>query len=51
MTHFSWNIYNSSTDMISNIGSISSMWPRSGNAFAFRPRPYWSRLADGATGG
>jgi len=28
--------------MIANIGSI---WPRSGNAFAFRRRPYWSRLA------
>jgi len=38
-------------DMIANIGSISSMWPRSRNAFAFRRRPYWSRLAAGATGG
>jgi len=26
--------------MIANIGSISSMRPRSGNAFAFRWRPY-----------
>jgi len=26
--------------MIANIGSISSMRPRSGNAFAFRRRPY-----------
>jgi len=31
--------------MIANIGLISSMWPRSRNAFAFRRRPYWSRLA------
>jgi len=37
--------------MIANIGSIRSMWPRSGNAFAFRRRPYWSQLAAGATGG
>jgi len=37
--------------MIANIGSISSMWPRSRNAFAFRQCPYWSRLAAGATGG
>jgi len=35
--------------MIANIGSISSMWPRSRNEFAFRRRPYWSRLAAGAT--
>jgi len=27
------------------------MWPRSGNAFAFRRRPYWSWLAAGASGG
>jgi len=37
--------------MIVNIGSIISMWPRSRNAFAFRRRPYWSRLAAGETGG
>jgi len=37
--------------MVANIGSIRSMWPRSGNAFAFRRRPYWSRLTAGATGG
>jgi len=37
--------------MIANIGSISSMWSRFGNAFAFRRRPHWSRLAVGATGG
>jgi len=37
--------------MIANIGSICSMWPRSGNAFAFRRRRCWSRLAAGATGG
>jgi len=37
--------------MIANIGSISSMRPRFRNAFAFRRRPYWSRLAAGATGG
>jgi len=30
--------------MIANIGSIRSMWPRFGSAFAFRRRPYWSRL-------
>jgi len=42
---------NISTDMIANIGSIRSMWPRSGNAFTFRRRPLWSRLAAGATGG
>jgi len=36
--------------MIANIGSINLMWPRSGNAFAFRRRPYWSRLAAEATG-
>jgi len=35
--------------MIANIGSISSMSPRSRNEFAFRRRPYWSRLAAGAT--
>jgi len=27
--------------MIANIGSISSMWPRPRNAFAFRRRLYW----------
>jgi len=27
------------------------MWPRSRNVFAFRRRPYWSRLTAGATGG
>jgi len=37
--------------MIANIGSISSMWPRSRNAFAFRRCTYWSGLAAGATGG
>jgi len=37
--------------MIANIGSIRSMWPRSGNTLEFRRRPYWSRLAAGATGG
>jgi len=37
--------------MIANIGSISSVWPRSGNAFAFHRRPYWSRQAAGTTGG
>jgi len=37
--------------MIANIGSIRWMWPRSGNAFAFRWRPYWRRLAAGASGG
>jgi len=37
--------------MIANIGSISSMWPRSRNAFVFRRHPYWSRLATRATGG
>jgi len=37
--------------MIAHIGSIRLMWPRSGNAFAFRRRPYCSRLAAGATGG
>jgi len=51
MTHFRQNINNFSADMIANIGSIRSMWPRSGNAFAFRRRPYWSRLAVGATDG
>jgi len=35
--------------MIANIGSISSMWPRSSNVFAFRRRPYWSRLASELT--
>jgi len=30
--------------MIANIGSIRSMWPRSGNAFAFSRPPYWSLL-------
>jgi len=51
MTHFGWNINNISTDIIANIGSIRSMWPRSGNAFAIRRSPYYSRLAAGATGG
>jgi len=37
--------------MIANIGSILSMWPSSGNTFAFRRRPYWIPLAAGATGG
>jgi len=37
--------------MNANIGSISSMWSRSRNAFAFRRRPYWCTLAAGATGG
>jgi len=37
--------------MIAIICSISSMWQRSRNAFAFRRRTYWSRLAAGATGG
>jgi len=27
------------------------MWPPSRNVFAFRRRPYWSRLEAGATGG
>jgi len=39
MTHFGWNTNNFSTDMIANIGSVSSMWPRSGYAFAFRRQP------------
>jgi len=51
MTDFSWNINNSSTDMIANIGSIGSKWRRSGNAFTFRRRPYLSRLAAEATDG
>jgi len=37
--------------MIANIGSIRSMWLRSGHAFAFRRRPYWRRLAARASGG
>jgi len=51
MTRFGWNINNFSVDMITNIGSILTMLPRSGNAYAFRRLPYWSQLAAGATGG
>ena len=40
MTHFGSNINNISTDMIANIGLMSSMWPHSGNAFAFSQRYY-----------